>query len=153
MKQIFVLIVFLIPAIFVGQVHSKDRPPKPKTILKGIWYYNGVGGLSDSSSLDSTIRIYYTKLPVKSHDTIAFIDSTTLTVNSRCKYNYKIEYKWSDAGINDNSFWQMYLIINDNEYFVHFAYDYIELQNWINHHRWYGRYSEVLTPKKLINRQ
>lgn len=146
MKQIFFLTLFFIPVVAFGQIYSQYKPPKPKATLKGVWYYTGVGGLSDSSHLDSTTRIHYTKLPIKSYDTIAFVDSTALIVNNHYKYNYRIEYKWSDVGINNNSFWEMYLLINGDEYFVHFSHNYIELQNRLNNHRWYGRFN-LLTKK------
>jgi hypothetical protein len=45
--------------------------------------------------------------------------------------------------LNDNKFWQVYIIVDSNEYFVHFAYNGIEMQTKIGDHRWYGRFEEV----------
>ena len=146
-KQLFGLTVFLgLTALTVSGQTEKGKPQK--TVFIGTWYYNGIGSISDSAHLALTTLAKFKNLPIKNSDTLQFIDTTTLLVNHINKYNYKIEYKWSDYEVNGNQYWETFLIINDNKYFVHFTLDYIEMQNEIDNHRWYGRFEKAGKSKK-----
>ena len=143
-KQLFILIVFLsLTALTAYGQTDPDKPPKPKVNLIGVWFYNGVGGITDSSNFDSTEWMNYKSLPIKSNDTIEFVDSISLIVNHKHKYNYKFNFKWTDVELNDHKFWQAYIIIDKYEYFIHFRLNEIEMQNRIGNHRWYGRFKET----------
>lgn len=144
---LFLIAILLLRfTVAIGQT-EQEKPPKPN--FKGTWAYNGVGMLYNNEHLDSvSLMAGYNHLPIKSEDTITFIDSNTLIINHYKKYNYGLDYKWSYIEINDSKYWQIFMIVDGYEYFVHLAFTHMEMQYHKGNIRWYGRFEEIDKSKK-----